>query len=68
VLGWLGFGAFTLGVVLTVQAATGSPSTAGLAVAAELIGASALAPVRGRLVDRYGPRRASRAGGRRRRV
>ena len=33
VLGWLGFGALSLGIVLTVQHASGSPSTAGLALA-----------------------------------
>ena len=32
-LGWLGFGALSLAMVLTVQAATGSPSAAGAALA-----------------------------------
>jgi MFS family permease len=58
VLGWLGFGALSLGIVLTVQRATGSASTAGLALAGDALGAGLLAPVRGRVVDRFGPRRA----------
>jgi len=58
VLGWLGFGALSLGIVLTVQHASGSPSTAGLALAGFALGSGVLAPVRGRVVDRFGPRRA----------
>jgi MFS family permease len=58
VLGWLGFGALSLGIVLTVQHATGSPSAAGAALAGFALGSGVLAPVRGRLVDRFGPRRA----------
>jgi MFS family permease len=54
-LGWLGFGALALAIVLAVQRASGSPSTAGLALAAFSVG-SALAPLRGRLVDRFGVR------------
>ena len=57
-LGWLGFGAVSLAIVLTVQRATGSPSAAGAALAAFALGAGVLAPARGRLVDRHGPRRA----------
>jgi MFS family permease len=44
--------------VLTVQRAAGSPSAAGLALAGFALGSSVLAPARGRLVDRLGPRRA----------
>jgi len=54
-LGWLGFGALALAIVLTVQRASGSPSVAGVALAAFSLG-SALAPLRGRLVDRFGVR------------
>ena len=57
-LGWLGFGALSLAIVLTVQHATGSSSTAGAALAGFALGSGVLAPVRGRTVDRYGPRRA----------
>jgi predicted MFS family arabinose efflux permease len=56
-LGWLGFGALALAIVLTAGRASGSPSTAGVALAAFSLG-SALAPLRGRLVDRFGVRRA----------
>src|SRR4051794_29722574 len=56
-LGWLGFAAMALAIVLTVQRASGSPSVAGLALAGFSLG-SALAPLRGRLVDRYGVRAA----------
>jgi MFS family permease len=58
VLGWLGFGALSLAIVLTVQHATGSSSTAGAALAGFALGSGLLAPLRGRLVDRHGPRRA----------
>jgi MFS family permease len=57
-LGWLGFGALSLAIVLTVQRAAGSSSTAGVALAGFALGSGVLAPARGRLVDRYGPRRA----------
>ena len=57
-LGWLGFGALSLAIVLTVQRAAGSSSAAGAALAAFALGSGVLAPARGRLVDRYGPRRA----------
>src|SRR3954447_14876933 len=56
-LGWLGFGALALAIVLTVQRASGSASVAGIALAGFSLG-SALAPLRGRLVDRYGVRTA----------
>jgi len=58
VLGWLGFGALSLAIVLTVQDATGSASAAGTALAGFALGSGVLAPARGRLVDRFGPRRA----------
>ena len=44
--------------MLTVQDATGSPSAAGAALAALGAGSAAMAPARGRLVDRFGARRA----------
>ena len=56
-LGWLGFGALALAIVLTAGRASGSASTAGVALAAFSLG-SALAPLRGRLVDRFGVGRA----------
>ena len=56
-LGWLGFGALALAIVLTAGRASGSASTAGVALAAFSLG-SALGPLRGRLVDRFGVRRA----------
>jgi MFS family permease len=48
----------SLAVVLTVQEATGSPSAAGAALAALGAGSAFVAPLRGRLVDRFGARRA----------
>jgi MFS family permease len=57
-LGWLGFGALSLAIVLTVQRAAGSPSAAGAALAGFALGSGVLAPARGKLVDRHGPRRA----------
>jgi MFS family permease len=58
VLGWLGFGALSLAIVLSVQHATGSPSASGVALAGFALGSGVLAPARGRLVDFFGPRRA----------
>ncbi|MCC6831748.1 MAG: MFS transporter [Thermoleophilia bacterium] len=55
-LAWLGFGMELLAVFLTVQRATASTVTAGFAVAAFSVGAAALAPVRGRVLDRRGTR------------
>jgi MFS family permease len=46
-----------LSVVLFVQARTGSLALAGVASAAIALASGLLAPVRGRLVDRYGQRR-----------
>jgi predicted MFS family arabinose efflux permease len=46
-----------LSVVLFVQEQTGSLAKAGAASAAIALGSGLLAPVRGRLVDRYGQRR-----------
>jgi predicted MFS family arabinose efflux permease len=48
----------SLAIVLTVQEATGSPSAAGGALAALGIASAVMAPLRGRLVDRFGARRA----------
>lgn len=55
-LAWLGFGMVVLAVFLAAERASGSAVTAGLAVAAQAVGAAALAPFRGRLLDRRGPR------------
>jgi MFS family permease len=55
-LGWLSFASYGLAVVLAVEAATGSFAVAGAAVAAFSAGSALLAPVRGRLADRRGPR------------
>ncbi len=52
--GWLAFAGITLAIVLLVQEGTGSFAVAGLAVGGFAAGAGALAPVRGRLVDRRG--------------
>ena len=53
-LGWLGFASTALAIVLLVEDETGSFAQAGLAVGLFSAGAGVLAPVRGRLVDRFG--------------
>jgi MFS family permease len=53
---WLSFGMVGLAIFLTAHRATGSYGLAGVAVAAFSIGSGALAPLRGRLLDRRGPR------------
>jgi MFS family permease len=55
-LGWLSFASYGLAIVLSVEAATGSFAVSGAAIAAFSVGAGVLAPARGRLVDRRGPR------------
>ncbi len=57
VAAWVSYGAVTLAVLLSVVDGTGSYASAGLAVAAFSVDSGALAPVRGRLVDRLGGRR-----------
>ena len=52
--GWLAFTGITLAIVLLVEEGTGSFAVAGLAVGGFAVGAGALAPLRGRLVDRHG--------------
>ena len=44
VLGWLGFGALSLAIVLTVQDATGSASAAGTALAGFALGSGVVRP------------------------
>jgi hypothetical protein len=56
-VGRLSFATGPLGVVLFIQDATGSFAQAGAASAAIALTSGLLAPVRGRLVDRYGQRR-----------
>jgi hypothetical protein len=56
-IGRLSFATGPLGLVLFVQDATGSFAQAGAASAAIALTSGLLAPVRGRLVDRYGQRR-----------
>jgi hypothetical protein len=56
-LGRLSYAMGPLALVLVVQRATGSFAWAGAATAATLLTSGLLAPVRGRLVDRYGHRR-----------
>jgi MFS family permease len=56
-VGRLSFATGPLGLVLFVQDATGSFAQAGAASAAIALTSGLLAPVRGRLVDRYGQRR-----------
>jgi predicted MFS family arabinose efflux permease len=53
---WLSFGMVGLAVFLSVQRATSSVSAGGLAVAGFSLGSGALAPLRGRLLDRRGTR------------
>jgi MFS family permease len=55
-LGWLSFSSYALALVLAVEAASASFAVAGAAVAAFAAGSALLAPLRGRLVDRRGPR------------
>lgn len=55
-LAWLTNSVYGLGVVLAIQEATGSFATAGLVAGAFALGSALLAPLRGRLVDRRGPR------------
>ncbi|GAA4627962.1 MFS transporter [Actinoallomurus vinaceus] len=59
-LGRLSYGVVSLSLVLAVSGATGSYATAGTAVALFALAVSVLSPVRARLIDRYGPRRALR--------
>jgi MFS family permease len=56
-VGRLSFATGPLGLVLFVQDATGSFAQAGAASAAIALTSGLLAPVKGRLVDRYGQRR-----------
>jgi MFS family permease len=52
---WVAFGMVSLSILLAAREASGSFAAAGAALAVFAVGA-ALAPVRGRLVDRRGPR------------
>jgi predicted MFS family arabinose efflux permease len=54
----LSFGLFDLALVLLVQRATGSFAAAGLALGLHAVGVAVTAPLRGRLLDRLGARRA----------
>ncbi len=54
----LGVGTFVIPLILTVQQATGSFASAGVVSAAFSVGVTGAAPVRGRLVDTFGARRA----------
>ena len=53
-LAWLAFSGYGLALILAAHHATRSYAIAGAAVAVESVGAGALAPIRGRLVDRRG--------------
>jgi MFS family permease len=53
-VGRLPFTFTSLSTVLLVREHTGSFATAGLVAAAEAVGASAVAPLQGRLIDRHG--------------
>ncbi|GAA0351959.1 MFS transporter [Actinoallomurus spadix] len=57
-LGRLSYGMVSLSLTLAVAGATGSYAMAGAAVALFGLAVSVLSPVRARLIDRYGPRRA----------
>lgn len=54
-LAWLTTSTYGLGLVLLLEATTGSFATAGLGAGAFALGTALLAPWRGRLVDRRGP-------------
>ncbi len=54
----LSFGLFDLALVLLIERATGSFAAAGVAIGLHAAGIAVTAPLRGRLVDRYGARRA----------
>lgn len=53
-IGRLPIGIFSLAIVLLVRQETGSFAQAGIASAAWALGAGAIAPLQGRLVDRFG--------------
>ncbi|HKG66733.1 MAG TPA: hypothetical protein VKB28_21880 [Solirubrobacteraceae bacterium] len=53
----LSFGLFDLALVLLIQRATGSFAAAGLAIGLHAVGVAVTAPLRGRLLDRFGARR-----------
>lgn len=53
-IGRIPIGIFSLAIVLLVRAETGSFAQAGAASAAWAVGAGFLAPIQGRLVDRFG--------------
>ena len=53
-IGRIPIGIFSLAIVLLVRAETGSFAQAGAASAAWAVGAGVLAPIQGRLVDRFG--------------
>ncbi|MBO9533371.1 MAG: MFS transporter [Solirubrobacteraceae bacterium] len=53
-LAWFSYSIYGLGFVLVVEHGTGSFATAGAVIAAFSAGSAALAPLRGRLVDRCG--------------
>jgi MFS family permease len=55
-LGWLSFASYGLAIVLAVHAATHSFADVGAAVGAFSAGSGIFAPLRGRYVDRRGPR------------
>lgn len=57
-VGRLPFGMLDLPLILVVQQASGSYAVAGVAVGAHAVGVALSAPPRGRLLDRYGSRRA----------
>jgi predicted MFS family arabinose efflux permease len=54
--GWFSFASYAIALVLTVEHASGSFASAGLAVAGFSVGSGLLAPLRGRAVDVRGPR------------
>lgn len=63
VIGRLPIGITGLAVLLLVQGETGSFARGGAATAGYVIGLAAVAPVLGRWIDRYGPRKALLASG-----
>jgi len=63
VIGRLPIGITGLAVLLLVQGQTGSFARGGVATAGYVFGLAAVAPVLGRWIDRYGPRKALLASG-----
>jgi len=62
VVGRIPIGVATLAILMSVQAHAGSFTQAGAATACYVLGLAAVAPLLGRLIDRFGPRPVLAAG------